>query len=83
MKFEFRGYMKAADDGLSVEEAMRKVKADWARMEALARELGKGPAAERVDPAAKPAQREDAVAPAPVTQPPPREPSRTPRVRML
>ena len=61
MKFEFRGYIKAADDGLSGEEAVRKVKADWERMEALARELGKGPAAERVDPAAKPAQREDAV----------------------
>ena len=45
MKFEFRGYIKAANDGLSVEEAMRKVQADWERMEALARELGQGPAA--------------------------------------
>ena len=37
MKFEFYGYIKAANAGLSLEEAMRKVKADWERREALAR----------------------------------------------
>lgn len=81
MKFEFRGYIKAADDGLSVEEATRKVQADWERMEALAREMGQGPAAEPANVRAAPmpaAPREDAVAP-----PPPRERQGGPRVRFL
>jgi len=81
MKFEFRGYMKAANEGLSAEEAMRKVRADWERMEALARELGQGPAAKPANarPAPMPAMpREAAVAP-----PPPRAQQGGPRVRLL
>jgi hypothetical protein len=84
MKFEFRGYIKAADDGLSVEEAKRKVQADWERMEKLARELGQGPAAKRENARAAPmpaAPSEDAAA-APA-QPPPRERQLGPRVRLV
>jgi hypothetical protein len=45
LKFEFRGMLLALNNGLSLKEAGRNVKADWARMEALARKLGQGPAA--------------------------------------
>ncbi|MGB9366237.1 MAG: hypothetical protein WCE79_09520, partial [Xanthobacteraceae bacterium] len=48
LKFEFRGLIVALNDGLSAEDAVRKVKADWERMEALVRETGQGPAAESV-----------------------------------
>ena len=74
LKFEYRGMIVALNDGLSREEAVRKVQADWERMEALARELGQGPAAESVASAAPP----DAPA-----QPQACERQRGPRVRML
>ena len=80
LKFEFRGLILALNEGLSGEDAARKVQADWERMEALARELGQGPAAEPASARAAPmvaAASEAAVAP------PPREPQRGPRVRLL
>jgi len=76
LKFEFRGLLQALNDGLSAEEATRKVQADWERMEALARELGQGPAAGSLAPAAEQGGNSAAA-------PPSREPQRGPRARML
>jgi hypothetical protein len=83
LKFELRGYIKAAHDGLSADEALRKVKADWERMEALARELGQGPAASSASLAgSQPSSDQGGSATAPPSAPVTERP-RGPRVRML
>jgi hypothetical protein len=75
LKFEFRGLILALNDGLTADEAMRKVKADWERMEGLARELAQGTAASNTV-----AEEEQPSTP---MQLPPRAHQRGPRARML
>jgi hypothetical protein len=47
IKFEFHATLKAAADGLSLEQVQRKVQEELARFDEIARQLGRGSAAER------------------------------------